>query len=87
MNNKATFYLLDDDEINTVTQEYVSSVKRLSIGINYAVALLSDGRLFVHIIEQNGILEPERESKIFPEKEDGSEGPGLLLRGWHKSGR
>lgn len=69
MNNKAVFYLLDEDEA-TITQEYVASVKKLSIGVNYAVALLSDGRLFVHIIENTGVLESDRESKILPDKDE-----------------
>jgi len=54
----------------TPIQEYISTVKKISIGANYAVALLSDGRLFVHIIEANDVLEPDRESKILPEKDE-----------------
>ena len=59
---------------------YSSSVKSISLGIDYAVALLSDGRLYLHIIENNSI-QPERETKIFPEGPDQSLITSALIRG------
>ena len=48
--------------------------------IDYAVALLSDGRLYLHIIENNSI-QPERETKVFPEGADQSLITNALIRG------
>ena len=52
----------------------MSSVRKISLGDNYAVATLSDGRLFVHLIEQDEDLQNERESKMLPEAKNAQDG-------------
>ena len=66
LNNKAVFHILDMVDTKPIVHEYASTIKSISVGIDYSVALLSDGRLYLQIIENNSI-QPERESKIFPE--------------------
>jgi len=72
-NNKAKFHQLDDGSVSE--KEYVGSVKRVSVGNDYAVGLLSDGRLQLHLIVDDGMT-PERSVKIFP---DGKSQDGNII--------
>lgn len=49
-------------------------MRKISLGDNYAVATLSDGRLYVHIIEQDEVLQNERESKMLPDAKNAQDG-------------
>ncbi|CAG5085237.1 Oidioi.mRNA.OKI2018_I69.PAR.g10846.t1.cds [Oikopleura dioica] len=72
-NNKAKFHQLDDGSLTE--KEYVGSVKRVSVGNDYAVGLLSDGRLQLHLIVDDGMT-PEKSVKIFP---DGKSQDGNII--------
>ena len=58
------FHTLDEDT-EPISHEYSATVKKVSVGIDYAAVHLADGRLHLHIIEQSDI-QPERESRLFP---------------------
>lgn len=62
--NFLVFHTLDEDT-EPISHEYSATVKKVSVGIDYAAVHLADGRLHLHIIEQSDI-QPERESRLFP---------------------
>nr|XP_002124215.1 WD repeat-containing protein 19-like [Ciona intestinalis] len=71
MNNRAWFYYLSDKDMEkTRDREYLGTIESMSLNMDYA-AVLVKGKVQLHVIDQgmHAAVE-ERESKLFPERED-----------------
>lgn len=55
MNNRVWFYALTGPEQQFLLKEkeYVGILRALKLNGDYAAALFTDGRLFLHVIESN----------------------------------
>lgn len=81
MNNRAWFYALTgiDQHLLWKEKEYVGIIKDMKLNSDYAAALFTDGRLYLHIMESNdgGSINDtmdNREVKIFPDGQLSSKG-------------
>nr|CAB3267687.1 WD repeat-containing protein 19-like [Phallusia mammillata] len=72
MNNRAWFYFLSDkaESLKTCDKEYLETIRSMRLNSDYAAVLIG-GKVQLHLIDQrihSGI--EERETKLFPERED-----------------
>jgi len=67
MNNRAWFYLLGETNVDLLRdREYLGTVSDMQVNADYC-AVRYEGKIQLHILESEGVVTEERESKIFPE--------------------
>ncbi|XP_023331956.1 WD repeat-containing protein 19 [Eurytemora carolleeae] len=67
MNNRAWFYLLGEANVDLMRdREYLGTVQDIQLNADYC-AVRYDGKIQLHVLESEGLVSEERESKIFPE--------------------
>jgi WD repeat-containing protein 19 len=66
MNNRAWFYLLGETNVDLLKdREYLGTVVDMQINSDYC-AVRYEGKIQLHVLESEGVVTEERESKIFP---------------------
>ena len=67
MNNRAWFYLLGETNVDLLRdREYLGTVTDMQLNADYC-AVKYEGKIQLHVLESEGVVTEERESKIFPE--------------------
>ena len=67
MNNRAWFYLLGETNVELLRdREYLGTVADMQLNADYC-AVRYEGKIQLHVLESEGVVTEERESKIFPE--------------------
>ncbi|KAM8939516.1 WD repeat-containing protein 19 [Pelodytes ibericus] len=70
MNNRAWFYSLSETGVDKLKDmEYLGSVASMSLNSDYAAALF-EGKVQLHMIENDGLDQEERETRLFPKTDD-----------------
>ena len=67
MNNRAWFYLLGETNVDLLRdREYLGTVSDMQLNADYC-AVRYEGKIQLHVLESDGVVTEERESRIFPE--------------------
>ena len=64
MNNRAWFYLLGETNVELLRdREYLGTVADMQLNADYC-AVRYEGKIQLHVLESEGVVTEERESKI-----------------------
>ena len=67
MNNRAWFYLMGETNVDLLRdREYLGTVQDMQVNADYC-AVKYEGKIQLHVLESEGVVTEDRESKIFPE--------------------
>ena len=67
MNNRAWFYLMGETNVDLLRdREYLGTVQDMQVNADYC-AVRYEGKIQLHVLESEGVVTEDRESKIFPE--------------------